>query len=384
MLKLLGDLLAPYSAVFGSFPGWWIGSAEGRYISPCVGLTEWGELLRDSGFAGCDRTTPSRNPFTHPMMVFVAQAVDDKVAIPRKPLSSPTKRRAIGRSTIIKDLVLVGGDTPDIKELIVELRTLAEQHCDTIRTARTLGDLNQLSISSITTVLNLVDLEQPTFHNLDEGKCESLKFLFHNAGKILRTTKGCRAAEPHANMLIRLLRTARFEIPGLEFQFIDFEDLKRVNSGFIAEALLRFSAATMWKQDCNGSPFFAVEEELVVDKGGQILVPRLVPNKGMNDRYNSSRRSILKPTNMNEATASIVSKNGVHILRNELLGLPGAEEYSTRGQLKHLLWASNDNSGARSPIPRTWNSPRVDKPVSCPILEEGFAYWRGYVAFTAR
>lgn len=113
MLKLLGDLLAPYSAVFGSFPGWWIGSAEGRYISPCVGLTEWGELLRDSGFAGCDRTTPSRNPFTHPMMVFVAQAVDDKVAIPRKPLSSPTKRRAIGRSTIIKDLVLVGGDTPD-------------------------------------------------------------------------------------------------------------------------------------------------------------------------------------------------------------------------------------------------------------------------------
>lgn len=94
-------------------------------------------------------------------------------------------------------------------------------------------------------------------------------------------------------MTVGLVRSALLEIPTLAFQSLDFESAGALQPEYIAEGLLRFRAGLAWdqKQERNGM-LMTVERELVVDKQGQVLIPRIVPAKEMNKRYNSNMRPI--------------------------------------------------------------------------------------------
>lgn len=105
-------------------------------------------------------------------------------------------------------------------------------------------------------------------------------------------------------MTIGLIRSVLIEVPTLFFQSLDFEDAGAVQAETIIEALVRFKAGLSWGND-QESPsgmsciLTTVERELVVDKQGQILIPRILPAKDMNNRYNSSMRPIYGENNSN-------------------------------------------------------------------------------------
>ncbi|KAI2785215.1 hypothetical protein F4815DRAFT_11557 [Daldinia loculata] len=91
-------------------------------------------------------------------------------------------------------------------------------------------------------------------------------------------------------MMLGLIRGAARDNPTLDYLLLDTEDADRIDHCVIAETMLRYMAASQWWQRDNMK--LTVENELVLDKAGRLLIPRLVMNEEMNDRYNSNHRDI--------------------------------------------------------------------------------------------
>ncbi|KAI1500224.1 polyketide synthase-like protein [Biscogniauxia marginata] len=304
--------------MFGAFPGWWLGVDDGRDLSPCLSIAEWDDQLRKTGFSGCDTTTPNSDPLVQPVTVFVSQAVDNKIAFLREPLSCGPG--VFGSGTVIQDLVLLGGDSPKTSELLARLKLLLQQYCGSVKTARALTELQTLGVSSTTTVLSLVELDRLVFESLDGSNWDALKAFFQQAGTVLWITRGRRYSAPHANMTVGLLRCAVHELSDLDIQFLDFEGPGTLDDKVIGEALLRLGAMTVWQGGSLESlANITLERELVIDNGGKLIIPRLVPNREMNDRFNSSRRPIFNTTVLKDHIVSVQTDSGGYALQREPL-----------------------------------------------------------------
>jgi hybrid polyketide synthase/nonribosomal peptide synthetase ACE1 len=291
------DNIARAGAIFGAFPGWWLGADDGRVLSPCINLPEWDALLRGAGFSGCDTVSPVKNVAAMPVFVFVSQAVDERVEFLRDPLSSHIALfERDEQRTLKEDLVLLGGNSLQTSRLIGQLRTiLRQQWGHNIRNARSLAELSSLSLSSSTTVLSVTEMDAPVFKNLDDHRWEALKSMLHGAGTILWVSKGRRAEEPYANMMVGLLRGSKMELPTLDIQLFDAEGERPAEARTIATALLQLVATTLYhRRDGQDSLLATVEPEIVRERSGQLVIPRVVPSQERNDRYNSLRRPILK------------------------------------------------------------------------------------------
>ncbi|KAI0469975.1 polyketide synthase-like protein [Xylariaceae sp. FL0804] len=259
VLKVESDAPARTGTVFGAFPGWWVGSTEGRELTPCISLTEWDNLLRKSGFSGCDTVIADPDPLVYGLAVFSSQAVDDRVNFIRNPLSITPVPADLH---LIQDLVILGGSS--------------------------------LKVSSKTTVLSLTELDRPVFRDLNELTWDVITRLLQETSTILWVTQGRRYADPYANMMTGLLRSSIHETPGLEVQLLDIEDPENLTSRSIGEAVLRFQAMVAWKNhdahEFEENAFGIIERELVIEKSGRLL----------NLRYNSSRRLISTMTDTSE------------------------------------------------------------------------------------
>ncbi|XXG99680.1 hypothetical protein Hte_006021 [Hypoxylon texense] len=287
VLEILPSSHVSVGVIFGAFPGWWAGAEEGRILHPGVSLQEWDSLLRRSGFSGCDTATPeAREPsqFT----VFVSQALDEKVALLREPLapsSSPTPR------VPIEHLVLLGGSSERTSTYVDSLQSVLGPYCETVTTARTVADLRHVAISRDTTILSLVDIDSPVFakqHHASDWN--AIKRMILDAGQLIWVTHGRRATNPHANLIPGLVRSAIREIPSLSYLFLEIEDLKRWDAKFVAKTVLRHCAGTYWQG--RNELHVTVEPEIMLDRAGRVLIPRLVMSRSMNHRYNSARRRI--------------------------------------------------------------------------------------------
>ncbi|KAI2473089.1 hypothetical protein F4781DRAFT_427851 [Annulohypoxylon bovei var. microspora] len=347
VLEVQHDAPARTGTIFGAFSGWWVGANEGRELSPCIDLVDWDDSLRKSGFSGCDTTTPDPDPFVHAMTVFVSQAVDDRVTFIREPLSSSSATFSPG--ALIDDFVLLGGTNLKVAKLKAQLAPLLHQFCGSIKTFKTLSDMRSLEISSRTTVLSLVDLDRPFFSDLDNTTWDVMKSMFQEAGAVLWITEGRRAANPYANMICGLLRSAINEIPGLEVQFLDFEDPDKLDARTIGEALLRFKAVVDWKHgdhhEFEENAFVTLERELIIEKGGRLIIPRMIPRKELNERYNSSRRTISNLTDTSEHIVSLTATTFGHALQRGPEIITGSKKTMPVGRITHSLLAPVRVSG---------------------------------------
>lgn len=352
--------------VFGAFAGWWLGSGEGRVLGPHATVAEWDAMLREAGFSGCDGMTPVVDPLLCHTTVFVSQAVDVRVNYLRDPLASavgaPDSGLELDRAS---DLVLVGGRTPATSACVSQLMPLLQRFFANITPVQTLTEAAGLNLSPTTTILSLSDLDEPLFENLAERDFEAAKKVLESAGTILWVTHGRRAANPTTNMTVGMVRTVLLEVPTVNFQFLDFEDIKAVSSEKVAEALLRFRAGATWQQEDGtlarpGDMLTTLEREIVLDGSGRVLIPRALPNREMNDRYNSSRRAIYNDVALaGDRNVSLVRDEGRHEYYLEQSG----EEAATVDQLRishsllltmrveglgyaHISLAGENNSGA--------------------------------------
>lgn len=289
VLKVREDAPARIGTIFGAFSGWWLGVQDGRKLSPCLSMVEWDALLRKSGFSGCDSTTTDARAFMRPCSLFISQAVDERIAFLRDPLSLPAPALPAA-GLLVPELLILGGESLRTARIAADLQRSLSRYCGDISRVRTLSDLDPTKLTPTVTVLSLVDLDEPSFKGLTKARWATLKNIFQERGSILWISQGRRAREPHNNMLLGLVRCAVNELPGLDVQFLDFDGSSVINSRAIGEAVLRFKATRAWDGDDSAQLRLQMplEREIVIDASGQALVPRLVVNHAMNSRYNSS------------------------------------------------------------------------------------------------
>lgn len=308
--------------IFGALPGWWLGADDGRAGSPCVNLQEWDRLLRATGFSGCDTVTPVRDGHVMPMSVFVSQAVDIRVDFLRKPLSSTLSLFKDAATSDMQNLVLLGGSSSSTSRLITQLKPiLSRQWKDKIIVAHSMDGIRSMAIASTTTVLSLLDLDHCVLANTTRSNWESLKFLLQAAGTIMWVSSGRRAQNPHANMMVGLLRAARLEHPALAIQCFDSEAEGGLEAENLAEALLRFKATVEWQRQAQNDTLLAtVEPEIVLEQDGTMVLPRVVESSDMNARYNSSRRQITSDVRGHPTAGNL------EIVGSELQHIPDPED----------------------------------------------------------
>lgn len=301
-------------ALFGAFPDWWIGASDGRALSPFIGLVEWDELLRETGFSGCDTTTPNTENLVKPFTVLVSQAVDDRVSFLRDPLG-PTPE-SFRTKRMVQDLILIGGATLRTSRIIGQLKTMLNRYCGRIRTVRSISDMSSLKITPTTFILSLAELDEAFFSRPTDIAWEAMKKMLLGTCRLLWITSGRLAHNPHANMTLGLLRTVARENPALNVQVFDVEDSRKIDSRLVAEALLRMNAQVRWLVEASEADLLSsIEPELVLNKKGQLVIPRLMVNQEMNHRYNSSRRSIQSNTRRDHEDIEIVTSDSGLVLR---------------------------------------------------------------------
>ncbi|RYP50278.1 hypothetical protein DL768_004172 [Monosporascus sp. mg162] len=289
--------IASSGFIFGTLPGWWLGTDKGRTLSPHVSPQEWDELLRKTGFSGVDSYPPSAFEDILNVYHFATQAVDDKVTFFREPLTA-----AAWRPAPIKNLVIVGGQTPRSSHLVKGLSTIARGVWATnVQCFESVTSVNYDVITAGFTVVSLTELDSPVFKDIGPETFEALKRMFQSGKKLLWITSGRRDDEPFSNMTVGFGRVATHETPELHLQQLDIAEPENTDPETIAEILLRFHAAPSQTEDL----VWTVEPEIVIDDKNRQLLARLRPIPELNDRYNSSRRSIVHEKDLGETPIAL-------------------------------------------------------------------------------
>ncbi|WEW56050.1 hypothetical protein PRK78_001485 [Emydomyces testavorans] len=303
MLEITNNDVIRVGFAMSGLPGWWLGQPDGRLLSPCVSAAEWHRMLLKTGFSGIDSMTPETDILPRPMSVIVSQAVDDRVNLLREPLLYP------GQSLRSEnwDLVILGGETMRTIILIEEIRRLLLPWGVHVTQFPSLNDVDSTQMSPASFVLSVTELDKPIFKDFTEELMAGLKTIFDYQRTFLWVTQGCRADEPYMNMTVGFGRTLALEAPDLRLQFLDLEANEKPNASVLTEALLRLHYTQA------DDILWSVEQEVAYESG-KLVIPRLMPNKAQNDRYNAPKRTIINMVNAQNTPVYLDNSAGLYHL----------------------------------------------------------------------
>lgn len=276
--------------IFGTLPGWWLGAGEeGRSLSPHVSPDRWDHLLRATGFSGTDFSVSKSWQEVLSVHHFVTQAVDEQIRLLREPLM-PNHWPL----PLIEKLVIVGGGTERTSSLVQELqRLLANDYASESCALKTLTEIDFHKYGDVnTTILSLVELDNPTFENITPETFRALQNIFGSGKRVFWVTSGRLNGNPFSNMTIGFGRVAANESPDLRLQQLDIQNLENANAKTLAEIFLRFYASDFLDE----SVLWSQEPELRIDGQGQQLMSRLRSVSELNDRYNSTEQNVTHET----------------------------------------------------------------------------------------
>jgi hybrid polyketide synthase/nonribosomal peptide synthetase ACE1 len=309
LLELTDPSVMRFGLILGGLPGWWLGHKEGRTLSPCVSIDKWGELMSRSGFSGVDTCVPHYPHLQIPFSIMVTQAVDDRISFLRNPLMQ--NHQSLG----IETLTIIGGKTDRTAAIIADITKAVGQHYDTIEFTASLDDIIPEELPAMGTVLSLAELDEHAFVSMTPIKLRSLQNLFTQCKNILWVGYGAQGDNPFAHMFAGVQRTLAMEMNHLRIQFLNLHSLDDAKGDLIATKLLHLQVADIWSQDGRMDEILWYTEPQLTLRNGKILIPRFRPNPERNDRYNSSKRLIVKMVDRNNSAVTIQpSGNGYQIL----------------------------------------------------------------------
>lgn len=309
LLEITADALRNL-LIFGTLPGWWLGAEEGRNCGPFISDVQWDGLLRRSGFSGVDavlRDLPDAR--THSTSVMLSQAIDDTVRLLRDPMPAVPLFDQ-------ERVLIVGGKTLPVLKLVRGVQDLLPSWKPSTTVVESLDALDTDILSPNTSVIFLGELDQPLFAEaMTDIRLRKLQHLFTNAKTVLCVTKGCLAGDsPESNMMLGIGRALLTELPHLILQFLDVTKLAHLTSRIIVECFLRLAICAT-PETSGHDMLWTTEPELLLD-GNAILLPRVVPDKDINDRFNANRRLITKTVSTTDTCVEIAASAA-----NELISL---------------------------------------------------------------
>lgn len=307
MMEITGDLLR-LGFIMGPLPGWWLGPQlgdEGRQWTPGISPVQWDDLLQRTGFSGIDQIVLDNEvPHKHYVSTLVSQAADDKFDVLRAPLSHLSLVPALPHK-----LLILGGETLAVARLARDLKKMLAPW-DTPVVAVSKLDLLSLGPDERVSVISLTELDQPLFASeMTAARLEKLQTLLDASESILWATAGRRGSDPTSNMFVGIARALRTERSDINLQLLDVGKPSDANATVLAEYFLRLALAK--QQDYVEKPMlWTTEAELALD-GETLLIPRLVPDRPRNERYNASRRTINKEVTLESSEVEAVTRGGV-------------------------------------------------------------------------
>ena len=296
--------------ITSGLPGWWTGVDDGRRFAPTVSPATWNNVLRKSGFSGVDALTPDCDGLAWPFSILAAQATDERVNFLRRPLSS------VSRTTTIEELVILGQKSIETCRIAENVADLIRRYCSNITILDSLPT-NADYIAPASTVLNLVDLDEPIFKHLSTESMDGLKRVFECSRNVLWVTHGCSGDEPYHMSSVGFGRSVSHEITQMRLQFLDLDSLEDSASRVITETLLRLHATEEWERDEGplAELLWTTEPELVLQKD-QLLVPRVLNNEDQNARLNSWRRPVTIDVAPQTSVVEICRAHDLFMLRH--------------------------------------------------------------------
>lgn len=295
MLETTSGASIRLPAILGGLEGWWQ-SSTGR-----LSTAEWHELLVRSGFSGVETSTPELDVLPRPYDILVSRATNEHIELLLEPSLKPSA------PAHIDELIIVSGRSLISVRLAETMRRLLQLHCGRIIVVQAVQDLTGLEMSVRPTVLYLADLDEPVFTRYTPEAHDGLQKLWLSAQNVLWVMRGARRDNPHAIQSLGLGRAMIVEQAhaNINAQFIDFAVDARIDVHMLVDELLRLQILGSLSRE-SSSFVWTKEPELEVDAEGRKWVPRIVPHRGFNDCYNSSRRHIAAEANPAKEVVEVV------------------------------------------------------------------------------
>nr|QCQ29630.1 polyketide synthase-nonribosomal peptide synthase [Alternaria oxytropis] len=306
MMEITGDLLR-LGYLMGALPGWWLGPRdgdEGRQWAPGIDPIEWDNLLHRTGFSGVDHIVSDASvTHKHYVSTIVSQATDEKFNLLQNPLSNLSQLPSSPEK-----LVILGGRTLPIARLVRELQKLLAPWNNSITLA---ADVEQLSLApeEQVSVISLTELDQPLFANtMTASRLKSLQNLLSASRSILWATAGTRGSDPTANIFTGIARALRTERQDIGLQLLDFEKPSNAKAADIAEHFLRLQLSNR-QEYTEYTMLWTTEHELALS-ADMLMIPRVKPERPLNERYCAARRNIIKEVTLSNSDIEIESNKG--------------------------------------------------------------------------
>ncbi|OTA65769.1 hypothetical protein K449DRAFT_431220 [Hypoxylon sp. EC38] len=309
LLELTSPTTLRIPFIFSGLPGWWLGHEDGRVQGPTLTEAQWDVALRDNLFSGVDRSLRDFNDDSmHSFSAMVSQAVDDRVSVLRDPLN------LVSGVPRIEQLLIIGGHTLTVSKIAAKIQFFLSQFADHITVIKDLEDVPRRDIKYGSAVICLSALEEATFARMSEVRVSAIQTLFREAKYVLWATRGCRADDPYANIIVGIGRSVSREMAHLRLKLVDVGhvQLQRTQPQAVisSEMLLRMATLDLPGYD---DILWSNEAEVALEND-TILFPRVVPDNSLNNSFNAARRRITKRVSLISTPVEIsASDKGIDI-----------------------------------------------------------------------
>lgn len=345
LLELTGPgLRIPF--LFSGLPGWWLGHEDGRTHGPTISEARWDSVLRESNFSGVDHVLRDfQEDSIYSYSVMISQALDDRINLLREPLEHVWPVNAsLAR---IQELVIIGGGSLSTSKLTRKVKEVLGPYAETVVILNHLEEVSKRRLQLGCAAICLTDLDQPVFKGMTQQRLEAIQLLCKTSKYFLWATRGCRASEPTANMMVGLGRTIAREMSHLRLKFVDFD---RVENHQAAGTKISELFLEMVLLDGPGfdQVFWSQETELRI-QSGQSYIPRVVPDEDLNARFNATRREISRNVLPNSKPVRVKNTSAGAILEDmtaENAGCTGdtVEVHVRSSSLLHFSSPDHDGS----------------------------------------
>jgi hybrid polyketide synthase/nonribosomal peptide synthetase ACE1 len=299
MLEITNPDVMRFGLILGGLPGWWRGHEDGRTLSPCVSESKWDQLMQKAKFSGLEALAPSSSTSLLPFSAMATQAVDGRINYLRDPLAH------IHQPLGVDSLTIIGGKTPLTAAMAADIKTAVSRHYGNIHTANSLSNIVSADLPVMGTVISLIELDEPVLKNMTPENLNSFQELFKRSKNVLWLGHGAQGDNPYGNMFTGVQRTLLMEMTHLHVHFLNLHSLREADAKTIATKLLHLEAAEIWDQSGQLDGILWSNEREIGLENGKFLVPRFRLNSCRNDRYNSSRRLIIKDVERAKSTVTI-------------------------------------------------------------------------------